>query len=416
MTDPTEFRERSIPDPASLPAEATLESSRDPLEVVLTEFSDAVRAGGTPSIEDFALRYPELADQIRELFPLVHGLEQWKSDREIECMRRNVPTEFSLKTLGDYELVREIGRGGMGVVFQAIHRISQRSVAIKLLPWRFAADMSVWKDRLQREAATIAALQHPNIVPIYSYAEDQGYPYYVMQFVDGIGLDKLIEQLKRQRRRVTKKNRRAAEPLGAKLAFDSWRGFAGIGEQVASALAYAHEHGVCHNDIKPSNLLSRPNRQVIVTDFGIGVLEPKDVADSDDRAIGTLKYIAPERLTGSGSPSSDIYSLGVTLYELATQSPVFEFRKRGQLVDAILMNKPVSPQKRVPEIPPPFEKIILKAMAKTPSDRYATARELAADLRRFIDRLPIPTAETTPWTRVIDFGRNWMKSWRRDSR
>ena len=221
-------------------------------------------------------------------------------------MRRNIPTEFSLKKLGDYELIRELGRGGMGVVFQAVHTTSQRSVAIKLLPWRFAADMSVWKDRLQREASTIAALKHPNIVPIYSFSQDQGYSYYVMQLIDGVSLDKMIEQLKLQRRRVEKKKRRVAEPNDVSLMFDSWRGFAGIGEQVAAALAYAHEQGVCHNDIKPSNLLIRPNRQVIVTDFGIGRLNTDDRSDWNDREVGTLKYMAPERLSSPGTTRSDI--------------------------------------------------------------------------------------------------------------
>lgn len=119
------------------------ETTRDPLEVVLSEFSDALQRGTEPSIADYAARYPDLADQIRELFPLLQGLGQWKEDREIECMRRNFPREISIKRLGDYQLERELGRGGMGIVFQAVHITSQRTVAIKLLPWRFAAEMAV---------------------------------------------------------------------------------------------------------------------------------------------------------------------------------------------------------------------------------------------------------------------------------
>jgi serine/threonine protein kinase len=411
MTEPNAREQQVISDPRGLTADET--SSRDPLEVVLSAFGEEVRNGNTPSIDDYARRYPDLAEQIRELFPLVHGLEQWKSDREIECMRRNMPAEFSIKKLGDYELIRELGRGGMGVVFQAVHTTSQRSVAIKLLPWRFAADMHVWKDRLQREAATIAALQHPNIVPIYSFSEDQGYSYYVMQLVDGIGLDKLIDQLMRQRRRAARRKRQTIEPTSGTLLFDSWRGFAGIGEQVALALAYAHENGVCHNDIKPSNLLVRANRQVIVTDFGIGRLDPDDVTDTDDRAIGTLKYMAPERLSGPGSLQSDLYSLGVTLYELATQTPIFPFQKRKQLIVAILHEKPILPRRLTPDIPLPLEKIILKAMAKAPSDRYATARELAIDLRRFINREPIQSIASNPWQNMVSMCQNWMKHfWR----
>ena len=125
-------------------------NDRDPLEVVLTEFTEDKRQNKSPSIEDYARRYPALAGQIRELFPLVENLERWKSDKETQCLRRNVPREFPFDRLGEYQLIREIGRGGMGVVFQALHVTSQRSVAIKLLPWRFAADMAV----LERPLAT----------------------------------------------------------------------------------------------------------------------------------------------------------------------------------------------------------------------------------------------------------------------
>ena len=381
---------------------------RDPLELVLTEFGDRIRRGESASIDDYIQRHPELADQIREFFPLIQGLERWKTDRQLECMRSNVPNEFSLERLGDYQLIRELGRGGMGVVFEAVHLLSQRSVAIKLLPWRFAADMPVLKDQLQREAATIAALQHQNIVPIYSFAEDQGYSYYVMQLVDGIGLDKIIEQLAIQRRRALKRNRRADTTSAASLTFDSWRGFAAIGEQVASALAYAHDKGVCHNDIKPSNLLVRPNRQVIVTDFGIGHWQQEETTVSDETAIGTLKYMSPERIAGNMGPQSDIYSLGATLYELATQKPLFDCRKRSLLVDAILNTKPVPPRRHVCDMPVSLETIILKAMAKNPLDRYPAAKELAIDLRRFINR-DVRTTSTTLWQQFIDGCRRWVR-------
>ena len=409
MTDPIERIQQGFMDGL----DAGESNPRDPLEVVLSEFSEDIRKGNSPSIDDYASRYPELAVQIRDLFPLVHGLEQWKEDREIECLRRNVPAEFPLSKLGDYELIRELGRGGMGVVFQAVHSKSQRPVAIKLLPWRFAADMPVWRERLQCEAATIAALQHPNIVSIYSFSEDQGYPYYVMQLVEGIGLDKLIDQLKGQRRRAARRKRRIADPSNEALTFDSWRRFAGIGEQVALALAYAHENGVCHNDIKPSNLLVRSNRQVIVTDFGIGRLSASDVAEGDDRAIGTLKYMAPERLAGGGSHQSDLYSLGVTLYELTTQRTIFPHQKRKPMIDAILHEKPIAPHRFNPDFPRPLEKIILKAMAKDVVDRYASAKELALDLSRFINRQPIPWMNHSPWKKMLTACQNWVSQFRR---
>lgn len=383
-------------------------NARDPLELVLSEFTEEKRQGRLPSIEAYALRYPQLASEIRELFPLIENLERWKDDKEIECLRRNVPRQFSFDRLGEYQLVRELGRGGLGVVFEAVHAISQRTVAIKLLPWRFAADMSTWKAHLQREASTIAQLRHPSIVPIYSFSEDQGYYYYVMQFIDGAGLDKIIQDLKRSRMKqhTARRVSHFATPVHSNLAHDSWRGFAKLGEEVAKALAYAHEQGVVHNDIKPSNLLVQSNGQVIVTDFGIGRLDQDELADNDELEIRTLMYMAPERWKGPGIPRSDVYSLGVTLYELATQAPLFDLTRRSQLVDAILKQEPVDPRRRRPDIPEQLERIILKAMAKDSQDRYTSATEFAQDLRRFIDRRPIQAVDKGLVRRLIDWFRS----------
>lgn len=391
-------------------------SARDPLEMALTEYMDQIRQGKTVAIDEFTRRYPALADQICELFPLVGNLERWKSEREIDCLRRNVPKQFSFDRLGDYQLVRELGRGGMGVVFEAVHVTTRRSVAIKLLPWRFAADMPVWRDRLQREATTIAALQHPNIVQIYSFSEDQGYYYYVMQFVDGVGLDKIIQQLKLQRnsQKSVHVERTVAEV--PQLTSDAWRGFAKIGEQVALALACAHGHGVLHNDVKPSNLLVRSNGQVIVTDFGIGRPQSSALSEEDDLAVGTLRYMAPERLAGGGVPKSDVYSLGVTLYELATQTPIFDIQKRSRLNEAILNQQPANPRRLVSDLPVQLERIILKAISKDPANRYESARAMAEDLRRFINRQPIKASGPGIVVRTIKWCFGWMRIWRRKSR
>ena len=391
-----------------------IDSARDPLEVSLTEFLDEIRQGKTPTIDDFARRYPALEEQIRELFPLVGNLERWKSEKEIECLRRSVPKQFPFETLGEYQLVRELGRGGMGVVFQAFHLTSLRSVAIKLLPWRFAADMPIWKERLRREATTIAALRHPNIVQIYSFSEDQGYYYYVMQLVEGVGLDTIIQQLKQQRVQRSSRRTRSAVPVAeSPVALDAWRAYAKIGEHVALALACAHEHGVLHNDIKPSNLLIRSSGQVIVTDFGIGQPQPGEPSDTDDLAIGTLRYMAPERLTGHCDPKSDIYSLGVTLYELATQTPIFDVQKRSRLNAAILNREPPSPRSLVSDMPSPLERIILKAITKEPNDRYRSARAMAEDLRRFINRQPIHATRRGKLQRVFAWCLGWCFGWTR---
>lgn len=380
-------------------------NARDSLEVLISRFADDVRGGRTPSVEEYAADHPDLADQIRELFPLVFSLERWKSDKEIECLRRNVPVEFAVEAIGDYQVIRELGRGGMGVVFHAVHTRSRRPVAIKLLPWRFAANMPLWKERFHREAATIATLHHKNIVQVYSFGCHEGYYYYVMQYVDGVGLDRIIEQLRRSSRPcqvaelvtanhpdvATPRNSIAATQDSAQNALilmrDSWRGFARLGEQIASALAHAHQNDVLHNDVKPSNLLVKRNGQVILTDFGIGRLNAADARsnDPDDGSVGTLRYLAPERLRGESHASGDVYSLGVTLYELITQATPFDAINRAELLDHVLRLELCPPSRIVPQIPPPLETILMKATAKDPRDRYESAIAMADDLRRFMN-------------------------------
>lgn len=410
--------------------------ARVPLEILVSRFSDAVRRGERPSIDEYATRYRDWADQIRELFPLIESLERWKVDKEVECLRRNVPEEFPVQRLGDYRIVRELGRGGMGVVFEAVHQPTGRHDAVKLLPWRYAADMAQWKERFQREAATIARLRHPNIVRVYSFGTDEGYSYYAMQLVEGAGLDRIIrhfrdsdeavfvheihglcgdgtasaprsplprggDQRKSNRR---KSDQRGDEPRGG-LRRHAWKDFAHIAKQVALALGHAHGAGVRHNDVKPANLLIESDGRVIVSDFGIGRRRDQDVAGSDEPGTGTLRYMAPERLAGSGDARSDIYALGITLYELCTLQPAFESPDRRKLVDMILESRPLRPRQIVPQIPRALETVILNAIAADPRDRYQCAESLAADLLRFINGQHVAS------TRAGVVRRTW-RSWR----
>lgn len=387
-------------------------SDRDPLELAISEFTELKREGKSPTIDEFAGRYPALADEIRELFPLIENLERWKTDKEVECLKRSVPKEFNFEKLGDYKLVKELGRGGMGVVFEGLHPGTQRRVAIKLLPWRFAADMPVWKERLQREASTIAALKHPNIVQIYSFSEDQGYYYYVMQLIEGHCLDKLIPRLRHERTHSATSGRMPTSDsvVNWELNWNSWRAFAKIGDQVAQAIACAHRQKILHNDIKPSNLLIRSNGQVIVTDFGIGRLQKEELTEGDDHSVGTLRYMAPERWSGKSNTKSDIYSLGATLYELVTQTPIFDIRNRSSLRDAILKQTPISPKRHVADIPVPLEQIIMKSLAKNPEDRYESAIDMANDLRRFINRQPVQAAGKSLFQRATAWWKNRSNS------
>jgi serine/threonine protein kinase len=404
MSEPHESSEASL-EGLPVPSDAERFRARVPLEILVSRFADSVRRGERPSIEDYALRYRDWAEQIRELFPLIESLERWKVDKEVECLRRNVPDEFPVRQLGDYQFVRELGRGGMGIVFEAVHQQSGRHDAVKLLPWRYAADMAQWKERFQREAATIARLRHPNIVRVYSFGTDEGYCYYAMQLIEGISLDRIIrglretgelvlfDEIRRSRGESVAAsppaNSTGVESASLHLRRDSWKEFAQIAKQVALALGHAHESGVRHNDVKPANLLLESGGRVIVTDFGIGRRREDDLAGNDEHGTGTLRYMAPERLFGSGDARSDVYALGATLYELCTLRPAFDVEDRRKLVELILKSPPPRPRQIIPQFPRALETIILNAMSPEPGDRYPFAEALAADLLRFINGQPI---------------------------
>jgi eukaryotic-like serine/threonine-protein kinase len=200
-------------------------------------------------------------------------------------------------------------------------------------------------------------------------------------------------------------NRAAARPSIAQgLRRDSWIDFANIALPVALALAHAHEAGVLHNDIKPANLLLDGNGNVIVTDFGIGRRTSAPADKVEEHQVGTLRYMAPERLLGKCDVRSDVYSLGVTLYELVTQTPAFAAEDRRQVMELILKSQFVSPRRIVPELPRPLETIILNAMLADPQDRYPSAAALASDLLRFINDLSI--ADRRPG--LIDRTVRWI--------
>jgi serine/threonine protein kinase len=404
MSDPNDQFSASL-DGFPVAADPEHFRAREPLEVLVSRFADAVRRGQNPSIEDYASRYRDWADQIRELFPLIQTLERWKSDKEVECLRRSVPDEFPVRRVGQYQFVRELGRGGMGIVFEAVQEGSGRRLAVKLLPWRYAADMTQWKERFHREATTIARLRHPNVVQVYAFGTHEGYCYYVMQLVEGVSLDWIIrrlretadlvyvDEIRRAGREDRQTSRTAPDPHGGQtsggLRRDSWIDFAHIGVQVALALAHAHESGVLHNDVKPANLLLERTGHVIVTDFGIGRRTEGDLARDDEHPTGTLRYMAPERLQGRCDARSDVYALGATLYELATQQAAFEAGDRRQLMEHIMRAQVQPVRELVPQIPRPLETIILNAMAADPLERYPTAQAMATDLLRYINGLAV---------------------------
>jgi len=404
MTDPSNEFEADL-DGFPTEADPRRVRAREQLEVLASEFAEKSRQGQRPSIDEYVARYPQLEDRIRELFPMVAALEQWKTDRESELLRQQLPDQFQLKQLGECRIIREIGRGGMGVVFEALEGRMERRVAVKLLPWRISL-VSHRQERFENEARTIARLRHANIVPIYSFGRHEDYAYYVMQYVDSVSLARILDRLResevvsfadeiREATRVEPGD--APRPPEMTSTFmgnrglhrDSWKAMARIGVQVAQALRHAHRLGVLHNDVKPGNLLVDREGRVWVTDFGLAEDIDAERQTDDSRVTGTLRYMAPERFQGIRAETSDIYSLGVTLYELVTREVAFQTTERTQMLEKIEAGS-LRPARDVsPDVPADLDAILRTATSLDPAERYATAGEFASDLLRFINGEPV---------------------------
>ena len=380
--------------------------SREPFEVLVSQFVEELRQGKLPSVERYARRFPPHAARIREVFPVLAMLEQTRITKEAQSIRRNMPERFPFTRIGDCELVSELGRGGMGVVFQARDLQLGRLVAVKILPWRVSI-VPEWVARFEHEARTAAQLQHRNIVPVFRCGQENGYCFFVMQFINGVGLDRVIDRLRstdgvvyseeiqrQESQRLsgsmkvislqnTTSEPAAASPGRPRLTRTSWKNFTKIAVQATQAIRAAHAAGILHNDIKPGNVLLDADGRVWVTDFGLSqpIEERRSLLPQRDIA-GTLRYIAPERLLGQQSASCDLYSMGATLYELCLQRPAFESSDREELTRNIMEVRPARPRNINPDIPRGLETIILNCLEKDPADRYPSADALLTDLLR----------------------------------
>jgi serine/threonine protein kinase/WD40 repeat protein len=429
---------------------ASMSGDYEQLDQIAEEFADRFRRGERPSLQEYTQRYPALAEEIRELFPAMVEIER----AEV----RTEPATLPLRQVGDYRILREIGRGGMGVVYEAEQASLGRRVALKVL---HAGGDAKALERFKREARAAAKLHHTNIVPVFEVGVCGVVSFYAMQYIQGQGLDLVIAELRRLRSpgeqcsQSTKTANDAtcalpaevlarsmlteafaapdvraatlatAEPSLAPLTEADQAGvtssavlpghtelskadkhhrhlfesIARIGQQTAGALAHAHERGVVHRDIKPSNLLLDASGTVWVTDFGLAKTEEGDLTNPGD-ILGTLRYMSPERFQGRCDIRADIYALGITLYELLVLRPAFQSSDRAALISEITTSEPARPRSFDQRIPRDLETIVLKAIARDPARRYQTATDMTEDLRRFLAGEPIKARRTSLFERT----------------
>jgi hypothetical protein len=294
--------------------------------------------------------------------------------------------------LADYELGRELGRGGMGVVYEAWQKSLRRRVAVKLLPvtvsWRPDAIV-----RLRREAATLARLDHPHIVRVHEVGQDGERHFLAMELVAGRSLaTELVER------------RRCGGPPGAG---DVHRAVA-IGIQVADALQHAHDVGVVHRDVKPGNILVREDGTAVLTDFGLALAQRGPELSQTGAVTGTPDYMAPEQALGERdaiNARTDVFALGVTLYELLTLQLPFAAPTPQAVLGNVVRAQARQPQRLNHELPEDLAAIVLKALEKDPAHRYQTAAALAQDLRAFLAFRPVSARLPGPGERL----RRWIR-------
>ncbi|HEU5117373.1 MAG TPA: serine/threonine-protein kinase, partial [Isosphaeraceae bacterium] len=352
---------------------------------ILDRYLADLQAGRAPDRAQVLADHPELSDQLRSCLAGIDFIH-----RTTGVTGRD---ERPLETLGEFLIVREIGRGGMGVVYEAEQPSLRRRVALKVLRFGVVADEGAMQ-RFGREAETVARMHHTNIVPIFAVGSDQGIHYYAMQFIEGRNLADVLNE---------------AQKTGAGLSPED---VATWGLQAAEALEYAHRRGVIHRDVKPSNLMLDEEGIVWLTDFGLAKRADEATLTIAGTLMGTPRYMSPEQAEALRHPvdhRTDIYSLGATLYELATGRPVFESSTPIGVIRHILADEPVPPRQVRPGLSRDLETVILTCLAKNPAARYASAQALADDLRAVLDSRPIEARRIGP----IERATRWVKRQKR---
>ena len=353
-----------------------------------------------------------------ELSACLDGLELMRSSNLGDSTSaQKSPELHPLATLGDFRLVCEIGRGGMGVVYEAEQLSVGRRVALKVLPYAAMLDRRQIA-RFQNEAKAAATLEHPHIVPVYYVGNDRGVYFYAMRLVHGKNMAQILTEMRNsENARIVSARGTSSSTLdarGGEVSTDiltdrssgrssHYASVARVGRQVAEAIEFAHSHGIIHRDIKPANVLLDEVGDAWVTDFGLARVESDVGMTMTGDLVGTLRYMSPEQVQ-SGQRTvdhrSDVYSLGATLYELLTHRLLFEDEDRGSLLRKITFATPIAPSRIDEKTPRDLETIVLKALSKDPIDRYPTASAFADDLQRFLSHQPIHARRTPVRQRI----------------
>lgn len=345
-------------------------SENTAFEDLVEQFLERCRLGDTPDIQVYAAQYPEHAEHLKELLPLLLQMEACAGEK----VRQNHPGATDLPELNgtDYQLLRKIGSGGMGVVFEARQISLNRNVAVKILATTLLAD-SAQRKMLENEAQVIAMLHHPNIVKVLSADCKSERCFYAMELIQGKGLDQ--------------------------CEFHDLRELAKIALQAAKALAYAHSCNVLHRDIKPANLLLDADGEVHVSNFGLAFIlrTPNGVQENLGTQSGTLRYMAPERL----AHGINTFAGDQTFYELIVKHPVISGKNPKELIARIIRE----PLPALTCAEPDLAAIINKCIRFHPAERYAGMDDLAEDLQRFLNHEAVAAANPSPIRRF----RLWAK-------
>lgn len=381
----------------------------EPAEQLLARCLEAPRRERAARLEALCSENPEHAEELRRLYEELQAMGLAAVDADEPAT--DVPQE-----LGDFRLLEAIGGGGMGVVYRAEQVSLGREVAIKLIrPDQLYFPRA--RDRFRREVEAIARLSHPGIVPVYTVGEDGGIPYFAMEWVRGATLAAVINALAvRAPESLTGRDMievvvRASGDVPDSLpkAFrGSWvDACLGVTRQVALALHHAHERGILHRDVKPSNVVLTPDGRAMLLDFGLTSSRRSDRVTRSGAQVGTPVYMSPQQIRGSQELDrrTDVYSLGVTLYELLTLAVPYRGTDSVETQNLILDGRPDSIRARNRRVPVDAQTICLQAMDADPTRRYRSTDAFARDLENVLARRPIEARPPGPAARA----RRWLQ-------